>query len=448
MDDVGRIWLGTVLPIALVLISWLLNIYKSAVLEVNESCLKLLEDEEDERVEKIYEIRRKRVSFSTRTTFSSMVLISAAVLLSVNAYAPLIENLFSEIPLEQFWAEELGWIAAFFFCVTISGIFGYTLPRRIGAADPKKYLPSSVGGYTFIYSVVKALSFIPSKLVRGILLLCRIDPDKNLSDVTEEEIRRMLDAGNESGSIELSEREMINNVFDFDDLSVSEVMTHRTDIDAVERKDSIKVVIDIATKEGFSRVPVYEDDIDSIVGIINVKDMLRFVGKEKYNEVKISDIIRPVIYVPETARCSAVLKKFQAEKCHFAVVVDEYGGTAGIVTMEDLLESIVGNIQDEYDSEDEEISKIDENTYSIYGGVMVDDVEELFDCELDKEDESETLSGLMLNTLGFIPTDGETPSVVINGIEFTAELVEERRIVRITACRLPLNEELKENKND
>ena len=167
--------------------------------------------------------------------------------------------------------------------------------------------------------------------------------------VTEEEILMMVEAGNETGVIEESQREMINNIFEFDDTVVSDVMTHRTDIVGVGADDKIGDVVYLGINEGFSRLPVYEESVDNIIGILNVKDLLCLVGCEHSEDFNIRQFMRKAEFVPETAKCKDVLKEMTLKKTQMMVIADEYGGTSGIVTMEDLLEEIVGNIQDEYE---------------------------------------------------------------------------------------------------
>lgn len=303
-------------------------------------------------------------------------------------------------------------------------------PRLLGTLKPE---PMIYNTYYFVAGISAAFSPITFLLIKASRLISRIlgyNPNEANVDITEEEIRMMVDDGTESGNIELSEREMINNIFEFDDRNAGDVMTHRTDVVSVSKKDSIENVIKLAIEEGFSRIPVYNDDIDDIVGVIYVKDLLELIGNTSYADKKIEDYMRPVLYVPESTRCRVLFKEFKDKKTHMAVVVDEYGGTAGIATMEDLLESIVGNIQDEYDEEEEEATKIDENTYSLDGGILVEDAEKILKIEL-SDDNSDTLGGLISNTLGIIPNEGETPSIVISNCKFTVMSVEERRITRV-----------------
>ena len=164
----------------------------------------------------------------------------------------------------------------------------------------------------------------------------------------------MLDAGNEKGTIEESEKEMINNIFEFDDRTVGEIMTHRMDMTAVELNAPITDAVDLAISDGYSRMPVYEDTVDNVKGMIYVKDLLAMIGEKDFTKRQIADFMRPVSFIPESNSCREAFLEFQQKKIQAAIVVDEYGGTAGIVTLEDIVEAIVGNIQDEYDDEEED----------------------------------------------------------------------------------------------
>lgn len=192
---------------------------------------------------------------------------------------------------------------------------------------------------------------------------------------------------------------MINNVFEFDDRTVDEVMTHRTEICAVSKDDTVAEVLRAAIDEGFSRIPVYDDGIDDIVGVIYAKDLLVLAGCTDLEAHPLTSYIHEVIYVPESTRCRMLFRQFKATKRHMAVIVDEYGGTAGIATMEDLLESIVGEIQDEYDSEEEEVCRLENGNYSFDGGIPIEKVEELLDADLGADEDTDTLGGLVINLL-------------------------------------------------
>lgn len=252
--------------------------------------------------------------------------------------------------------------------------------------------------------------------------------DEDLS--TEENIMLMVKDSNEKGIIENSTKNMIENIFEFDDLTAGELMTHRTEITAIESGDSVLKAVELFMETGYSRIPVYEDDVDNISGLLYAKDLLKFVGREITPEIKLTDLLRDAYFVPKSKNCSDLFAELTASKMQMAVVVDEYGGTEGLITMEDLIESIVGSIQDEYDNEEEELKKLSERVFTVDGAAAIDDVSELIGVELDNGD-CETIAGLMLERLGDIPKDTDRPSVTVNSVKLTAVKIEDRRIARI-----------------
>ena len=251
---------------------------------------------------------------------------------------------------------------------------------------------------------------------------------------TEEEIKQLVDEDENVGELEDSQRQMINNIFEFDDLNAGDIMTHRTDIEAVGLDASLADVAALAIKEGVSRIPVFSEDLDNIVGIIYVKDLLKFIGTKISADENLKDYIREPLFVPETIACGKLFAKMTETRIQLAIVVDEYGGTAGLVTMEDILESIVGNIQDEYDDEDEEVEKIDEHTYTFDGATDIDDASEILGIEI-PEGDYDTLAGFVINQLGYLPTgeEAEPSAVQFENIKFTVLKIEDRRIELIKA---------------
>lgn len=264
---------------------------------------------------------------------------------------------------------------------------------------------------------------------------------KNKNDgVIEEEILMMVHEGEEKGVIEESQKEMINNIFEFDDIVASDVMTHRTDIEAVEINDDFSDVLETTISAGYSRIPVYEEELDNIKGVIYVKDLLKYVGKPIPKSLKIADVMREAFFFPATKRCGDLFEEMTEKHLQLVFVCDEYGGIAGIVTMEDLLEAIVGNMQDEYDHEEEEIEQVNETTFSLDGTSDIEEVEEILGVKF-PEGEYDTIGGLIMSELGHIPTEDEHPTVQCSGYSFKVELVEDRRIERITAEKLPETDE-------
>lgn len=252
---------------------------------------------------------------------------------------------------------------------------------------------------------------------------------------TEEEILSLVEEGQEKGLIEDDTKDIIENVFDFDDTVAYEIMTHRRDMTSLEDTDDLETVVDVAIRSGHSRIPVWRDDIDNIIGILYVKDLLKYVGKPAPASFKLGAVLRPALFVPRTKDCRSLFSFMKKNKTQIAVVVDEYGGTEGIITLEDLIEDILGNIQDEYDNEEEEIRRISDGKFTVDGSTSIEDVEELTGTEL-SDDDSETIAGFILSSLGRIPAADEHPSVEAQGLRFTATRTDGRRITEVLIERL------------
>ncbi len=250
--------------------------------------------------------------------------------------------------------------------------------------------------------------------------------------VTEEEIKMMVDQGEEKGSIEEREKELINNVFELNDIIASEIMTHRTDMYAIEINQNIYEVLEELDDYKYSRIPVYEETIDNIKGILFLKDLLKLINERK--EIVIKDIMKEAYFVPESKPIDEIFKELQRNKMQMAIVVDEYGGTAGVLTMEDILEELVGNIFDEYDEVEIEYKKIDDNTYLVEGSVSLYELKRILDVEL-PEGDYETLSGYLIEKLGRLPEEDENPVLEDENLTYRIEKYEDKRIQWVKVCR-------------
>lgn len=257
---------------------------------------------------------------------------------------------------------------------------------------------------------------------------------------SEEDFHRLIDEGEEEGIIEEEEHELIHSVFEFGDTIVREVMVPRVDITAFSLKATLDEVLDIIIEKGHSRIPVYDQKMDNIVGIVYAKDLLKVFKSDK-RDVVITDIMRPPYFVPETKKIMDLLKEFQVQKIHMAIVVDEYGGTAGLVTIEDLLEELVGEIQDEYDNERERLIRLNDNTISVDAHIDIEEIEEFFDCEIPEED-FETVGGLIFHLFERIPKEGE--EIIFQGLRFIVRKADERRVWRVEISRVHEEEQMKE----
>ncbi len=280
-------------------------------------------------------------------------------------------------------------------------------------------------------------------LVCNVILFWKYWEKKKSSgaDITEKEIRMMVDAGKDSGNIDGSEREMINNIFELSNTSVGEIATHRTDIVAIPLTADLNMIREVINEEKYSRIPVYDENIDNIVGIFHVKDVVKYIlvnpDKTEPPAFSLQDILMQPYFVPFSKKTDELFREMQKEKLHMVIVIDEYGGTAGLVTMEDIMEEIVGNIFDEYDQEEEEdISQVSEDQFIINGTTDLSDVEELLGITFEDDEDYDTLGGYLIGRLGRIPEEGEKPEIAVENFCFRIEGIEEKRIDKVYVSRI------------
>ncbi len=316
-------------------------------------------------------------------------------------------------------------------------IFGELVPKRVAMKYSEKLAFASIG-------VIKTISILTAPFVKFLTVSTNIVSKivgvgaVEEETVTEEEIRMMVDVGEEKGTIDTEEKEMINNIFEFNDKTVSEIMIPRKDVFALDMNLSISKVIEELTEDfRYSRVPVYDETIDNIKGIVYVKDILL---STKNKNVRIKNLVKEAYFVPETKLVNELFDELRKNRKQIAIILDEYGGTSGIVTMEDILEEIVGEIYDEYDEIDNKYEKIDENTYLMSGGMSISDIEKLLDIEIPDGD-YDTLSGYLLDGLGRIPTEKEKPILETENAIYKIEKTAEKRIVKVKVCKQEKTEE-------
>ncbi|HOJ35202.1 MAG TPA: hemolysin family protein [Clostridiales bacterium] len=317
-------------------------------------------------------------------------------------------------------------------------VLGELVPKKIALQKPEQVSYFAIGLLTFVSKVFKPFVKILVLSTNGIVRLFGIDPNANEDTANEEEIRMMVDQGEKKGFIENTQREMIINVFEFDDIDAGDIMTHRVDMVAVEADEPIDEVIKAAIEEGYSRIPVYDEEPDNIIGIVYVKDLLQYVGTEIPKTKTIREIMREAYLIPESKKCGELFTEMTEKRVQMAIVVDEYGGTAGLVTMEDLLEAIVGNIRDEYDTEEEEdINKINDTTFTIDGITDIDELGELTGTHL-PEGDYDTVGGFIISRLGYLPADGDMDVTEYKNLRFTVLSVEDnKRIDKVKVEILP-----------
>ncbi|MFD1736513.1 hemolysin family protein [Bacillus salitolerans] len=312
-------------------------------------------------------------------------------------------------------------------------VLGELVPKRLALQKAEEIARFAVTPLSIISKAsapfVKLLTFSTNVIVR----LFGVNPNAEGENVTEEEIRMMIDVGKEKGTIQEAEKMMINNIFEFDNKTVSDIMTHRTNIVGIPIQFSLLDTVRLVTTEKYTRFPVYEESIDNIVGVLHAKDLIQFVENCDENTFQMKELIREPYFVLEAKMIDDLLKEMQMHNVHMAIAIDEYGGTDGIVTIEDVLEEIVGNIFDEYDEPDlevEDIEVLDEYSYLMEGTTNLYVVEDVLKINL-PIGEYDTLSGFVLGQLGYIPTSGEQPTMDFQGVRFKVEEMDEKRITRI-----------------
>ena len=310
-------------------------------------------------------------------------------------------------------------------------VFGELVPKRIAMKYYEKVSFASIG-------IIKTISVITAPFVKFLTFSTNIVSKlfgvtgEEEDNVTEEEIRMMVDVGEEKGTIEEEEKEMINNVFEFNDKFISEIMVPRNKIFALDIDMTIAEVIEKLSEDmRYSRIPVYDENMDNIKGIIYIKDLL-ISNKNKNSKIK--SLVKEAYFVSETKRVNELFQELRKDKKQIAIVLDEYGGTAGMVTMEDILEEIVGEIYDEYDKETDKFKKIDNNTFLFDASIALYDVEKFLDIDIDEED-VDTLGGYLIKKLDRIPKDGEKPIVETEKVTYKIEKVKDRKILKVKACK-------------
>lgn len=309
-------------------------------------------------------------------------------------------------------------------------IFGEISPKTFAVqrADKIAFIVAPI--VDFLQKILKPVVRLLIIISNGLIKIFGAKVRKEGPFVTEEEIKTLVSVGEEEGIIEKHEREMIDSIFEFGDTVVKEVMIPRMDMTAVEKDSTVEKVFETIVKKGYSRIPVYENTIDNVIGIVYTRDLLIHSAKQKGSTIK--PLIKPAYYVPETKKVMEFLRELQKAKVHMAIVVDEYGGTAGLVTIEDLLEEIVGEIFDEYDPEEVLIEKMNKNSFKVNAKVNIGDINKKLNLNL-PEAEYESLGGFVINLFEKIPSPGD--KIAYNGITFTIDKIIRRRISRLVITK-------------
>ncbi|MFL0249514.1 hemolysin family protein [Clostridium neuense] len=429
---------ATIIPqLILILILTLINAFFSsaemAIVSLNKTRLKLLVEEGNKKAQLLERLTEEPTKFLSTVQvgitlagfFSSA---SAATGLS-NTFGSYLEKV--NVP----YAKQISLIIVTIVLSYFTLVFGELFPKRVALQKSERIAMVSVRPILFVSKLtlpfVKLLSASTNILIRIVGM--------NISNLEEkvsiEEIRSVVEAGQEYGVINEIEKAMINSIFEFDDRTAEEVMTPRTEVYLINIDKPLVKYLDELLEEKYSRIPVFQGDSDNIIGILYMKDFMIEARKVGFENVDIKNILHQAYFVPERKNIDELFKELQSSKNHMAILIDEYGGFSGIVTIEDLIEEVMGNINDEYDEDEPNIKELDNNVYIVRGIVTIRELNEKLNLELDEDSEDyDTLGGLLFKLMGHIPENEEENVIEYENIKFKIEEVKEKRIEKVKVC--------------
>ena len=449
MDD-GNSWIGIVLFAASVILFAVMYGFGAAVQALNTSALEDERDEGNKRAEKLLKIQEDPYLFIRTNQLATSILtlaMGASSLAFVVKKLTALIGTHTQIPHPA--AVGIAYIAGLVGIAFLLTGLGIVIPKRIAAKSPIRFCYKVLPLVELVTKCLFPFAWLMDQFAYISLKAVGIDIREKDDNVTEEDIMYMVNEGHEQGVLEASEAEMITNIFELDDKEAGDIMTHRTNLVAIDGEMTLKEAVDFILKEGKnSRYPVYEEDIDNIIGILHMKDAMIFAENAKRNKLpvgKIPGLLREAHFIPETKNLDSLFREMQSQKIHMEVVVDEYGQTSGIVTMEDILEEIVGNILDEYDAEEEYISAL-EDGFVLNGMTPLEEVEEALGITFEEEDMDsyDTLNGFLVSRLGHIPKKDEHSDVVYGGYQFHILSMENKTIRSVKATRVPVEKQTEE----
>jgi putative hemolysin len=420
----------------LILINAFFSATEIAVITLNDNKVRRRAEEGDRIARKLLRLIEDPAGFLATIQVGVTL---AGFLSSAFAASMFADRLYYLIGVDSQAIRNLSVIAVTLVLAYFSLVLGELVPKRVAQNNPEKFANRVVGAIITLGTILRPFVLLLTLSTNLVLRMLRIDPTKNSRTVTEEEIRMMVDVGRESGNIHAEEKQMIEKIFEFNDKAVSEVMTHRTNIVSLDMNATFDEILAVAVHEKYTRIPVYENNIDNIIGVLHIKDLLYHAAEGLKEPFNLSKVIRPPYFVPESKNIDALFREMQRDHAQLAVVIDEYGGTAGIITIEDLLEEIVGNIQDEYDEEELSIVRKDAMTFLADGLTPLKEVGEAIGQDFDDED-YDTLGGLVVNRLGRIPDEDEYPEVVCGNLRLKVLAMDEKRVARVQIEILPPQE--------
>lgn len=422
-SDPGNLIPQLVLIVILTSINAFFASAEMAIVSVNKSKIKSLSDEGNKKAILLQRLIAEPSNFLSTIQIGITLagfFSSASAATGLSSY---LETVL--IPLNLPYTSEISMISITLLLSYFTLVFGELVPKRIALKKAESIALFSVKPVYLISIIAKPFIKILSMSTSLVLKLTKNNDVDIEEKISEEELKSLIIQSQEDGCIEYDEKQMIYKVFDFNDKLAKEIMTPRSDTFLIDIDDDINTILDEICDLNYSRIPVYKDDIDNIVGVLYIKDLFNEARKVGFENVKLENLLHEPYFVPEIKRTNELFKILKEKKIHLSLLFDEYGGFSGIVTLEDLIEEIVGDIEDEYDLEEKPIKKIDDNNYIVKGSLSINDFNEEFELDLDEGD-YDTLNGYLITNLDEIPD--ENTELLINDIKFTVLKVENRRI--------------------
>ena len=429
-----------VIEIVLVLLCAFFAMAGASVEEASESRL-IKEVEEGDRkasrkADRMLKIVEEPEAFLLSMHAAQLLAGLFAARFAISSFSPLLDGF-----MDQLWADVIVLLCVAFVLLWLT----VYVPRSYAARRPQK-AAVFFGPARMVFLLLRPVNALFRLLTNLVLRMVGVRPTDTVEEVSEDEIMLMVEEGEETGAIEAAEKELIENVFEFNNMTAEDIMIHRTDMEVVWQEDTHEEILTTIRESGLSRFPVCGEDIDDIVGVLSTREYL--LNAQLEEPKPLAELLRKAYFVPESVRADLLFREMQTEKVHMAIVVDEYGGTSGLLTMEDLLEQLVGDIYDEFDEvEEQEISKLSDDTWRISGSAALETVFEALDLPFDEEDEDcDTLGGLVFSKLSVIPQDGTQPEVEVPGMRIQVEEIVDHRVewAKVTRLELPEEEEAEE----
>ncbi|MEB3058142.1 MULTISPECIES: hemolysin family protein [Parvimonas] len=446
MDSGPEVYFQIIILILLTLVNAFFAASEMAIVSMDKKKLLTLSEQGDKRAIKVEKLLKEPSKFLSTIqvgiTFAGFFTSASAAVGLSHKFGNFLENL--SVP----FAYRVSFVLITVILAFFSLVFGELVPKRIALQNAEKFALFSVGTINFVYKIMSPFVYLLSLSTNVILKIFSIPTSGVEAKVTLEEIKSIVEVGQEQGIINPTEREMIDGVISFDDVLAEEVMTARTEVFMIDIDEPDKD-FETLMQMRYSRVPVYEGDIDNIIGILYIKDFFLEAYKVGFKNVNIRSILRPAYFIPERKNINDLFLELKNSRNQMAVLIDEYGGFTGIVTMEDLIEEVMGEIDDEYDKKtNPAIKKIDDRHFIATGACEIEDVNNACNLKLDENSEDyDTLGGMLMYLLGYIPNDGEKLTIEDNGVIYNILSIYEHRVKKVRIV-LPKEEVVETDKDE